>query len=369
MLSVTFSPEVSWQGIQFNLLIDSKCTPVFLMYTFRTLPAWNHFCQASTFYQVHSRTVAGPDRPASINSPLSGMSTTQRRLEQSLYWSCFKSECEIRVELPLPQSSIADFEYPHMFPSPPSPPSNFAPEISATPAYNRNATSPTEIITSSAKRWNEELSWYYYLTEVALRRIGNRIINTFYRKDHISWLDINPLIPMAEEFEAQISSWSTNLPVVMQYESGHVDGRPSPSKELGWATANRLLEMKSWLYMPFIYYAIHSPAPTLDAPENATLRRFVDAAMECNHNIVQNRSVRHRHHGIWFDIRALVTAAVVLSAVIKSGTMGVPAQWDVLFTTVIKTLRFWEDESPDLHKTRIVVEGLFAESKKSMGVN
>jgi hypothetical protein len=27
--------------------------------------------------------------------------------------------------------------------------------------------------------YNEEGSWYYYLTEAALRRIGNRIINAF----------------------------------------------------------------------------------------------------------------------------------------------------------------------------------------------
>lgn len=339
------------------------------MYTFRPLPAWNHFCQASTFYQIHSKTVAGPDRTVSINGPLSGMSTTQRRLEQSLYWSCFKSECEIRVELPLPQSSIADFEYPHMFPSPPSPPLNFAPEISQSPSYSRNATSPAEMSKSYAKRWNEELSWYYYLTEVALRRISNRIINTFYRKEHTSWLNITPLIPMAEEFETQISNWSANLPVAMQYESGHNDGVVSPSQELGWATANRLLEMKAWLYQPFLYYAIHSPALILDAPENQALRVLVDAAMECNHSIIQNRSIQHRHHGVWFDIRALVTAAVVLSAVIKSGTMKVPTDWEESFCTVIRTLRFWEDESPDLRKTRGIVEGLLADSRKSMGIS
>jgi hypothetical protein len=337
------------------------------MYTFRPLDAWNHFCQASTFYQIHSKTVAGPDRPISLNSPMRGMGSTQRRLEQSLYWSCFKSECEIRVELPLPQSAIADFEYPHMFPSPPSP-SNFAPELSQSPSYGLNATSPADVNRSYTKRWNEELSWYYYLTEVALRRISNRIINAFYRRERTSWLDIGPLIPMAEEFEAQISSWSANVSVVMQYESSSIDRVASPSKELGWATADRLLEMKSWLYRPFLYYAIHTPTLVLEAPETHALRHFVDAALECNHSIIQNRSVRHRHHGIWFDIRALVTAAVVLSAVIKSESVNVPPDWEDSFHTVIKTLHFWEDESPDLPKTRSVIEGLLDDSRRSMGL-
>src|SRR5580658_9013900 len=92
------------------------------MYTLRPLPAWNHFCQASTFYQIHSRTLAKPSPTSMLGSQLNSMSMTQRRLEQSLYWSCFKSECEMRIELPLPQSTIADIDCPHMFPNPPSHP-------------------------------------------------------------------------------------------------------------------------------------------------------------------------------------------------------------------------------------------------------
>lgn len=71
------------------------------MYTFRPLEAWNHFVQASTFYQLCLRSVGGPtsDDP---NPPdfyrVQRMSRRQRRLEQSLYWSCFKSEVEMRIE-------------------------------------------------------------------------------------------------------------------------------------------------------------------------------------------------------------------------------------------------------------------------------
>jgi len=59
-----------------------------------------------------------------LSAPSRHSSSTDRksrRLEQSLYWSCFKSECEFRVELPLQQSEISLGEYPDLFPSPPSP--------------------------------------------------------------------------------------------------------------------------------------------------------------------------------------------------------------------------------------------------------
>jgi hypothetical protein len=174
------------------------------MHTLRPLPAWNHFCQAFTFYQIHSRTLAGPSPTSMLDNHLNWMSMAHRRLEQSLYWSCFKSECEMRIELPLPQSTIADIDYPNMFPNPPSHP------IKGLGLRQYEAI-------------NEEKSWYCYLPEVALRRIGNRILNTFYRADHTSWLHIKPLIPVAKEFEEQILVWSSNLPPAMQYDKNPTD--------------------------------------------------------------------------------------------------------------------------------------------------
>ena len=47
-----------------------------------------------------------------------------------------------------------------------------------------------------------------------------------------------------------------------------------------------------------------------------------------------------------------MSAAVVLSAVIKSGTVSVPGDWEDSFAIVIETLRFWEVEFPDLPGTR-----------------
>lgn len=130
-----------------------------------------------------------------------------------------------------------------------------------------------EIRKHSKRLCNEEESWYYYLTEVALRRIGNRITNTFFRQDYTSWVNIKPLTSIALEFDAQVSSRSANLPDAMkQYETSSSIRAPrfdplandrcsSVSKELNWATDNRLLEMRSWLYQPFLYYAIHCGYP------------------------------------------------------------------------------------------------------------
>jgi hypothetical protein len=240
------------------------------MYTLRPLQAWNHFCQASTFYQIHSKTMGRPAYGVVLESYLNGMTLTQRRLEQSLYWSCFKSECEIRIELPLPQSTIADMDYPHMFPNPPFHDSDGL----GLRSYSSDATSfgwDSEIASNNAI--NDETNWYYYLTEVALRRIGNQILNTFYCQDHTSWLHITPLIPSAKEFEKQILVWSSNLPPAMRYDR---QATSNSVRELGWATYNQFLEIKSWLYQPFLYYAIHCiEAQAVELGENIVLQSLV----------------------------------------------------------------------------------------------
>ncbi len=300
-----------------------------------------------------------------LDNHLNGMSMTQRRLEQSLYWSCFKSECEMRIELPLPQSTIADIDYPHMFPNPPSHPT----EGLGLRQYDSDTLSfgwgDTGQSPNNNKVISEEKSWYYYLTEVALRRIGNRILNTFYRADHTSWLNIKPLIPIAKEFEEQILVWSSNLPPAMQYDKNPT-GDFSSNRELSWATWNRLLEMKAWLYQPFLYYAIHtSPTRALadlqDANQHAVFQSLVSAAMDCCISTFENRCLRHRHHGIWFDLRSIATASFTVIAAAKSGNVKVEPEWEERIRTIIATLAFWEEEAADLVKTRGVLEELMEE--------
>jgi hypothetical protein len=273
-------------GLLKQTMLASQCSfysGVYLMYTLRPMLSWQHFHQASVTYQMYLKTTRRLTEDYSIADtadlqPGNSASRKLARLEQRLYWSCFKSEAEFRVELPLPQSEIAEYEFPKLFPSPPSPPSPLqsSPEIvpnrfavhmllspttaSPQPATTLQSAESSSIRVHAKKLCREEESWYYYLTEVALRRIGNRIINSFFTSNHLSsWLDIEPYLDIAMEFEAQVSTWYANLPPAMQrYETNSairapvrdgVDGAKVDfvSRELSWATENRLSEMRSWL--------------------------------------------------------------------------------------------------------------------------
>ncbi|KAL4765046.1 Zn(II)2Cys6 transcription factor [Aspergillus foveolatus] len=373
-------------------VIGAEChffAGVYLMYTFRPLPAWNHFYQASTFYRLRLRLIEGLDRSvyeAEQQPPVA------QRLEQSLYWSCFKSEVEIRVELPLPQSAIAEYEYPALFPTPPTlseeyPTRQGQNHISDWDVCDEPASGPEppDLLPGQAvynhitRLFNEEQSWYYYLTEVALRRIGNRVLNAFYREDSSTWANVRPLIPMALEFESQINAWFANLPPSMRYyESGpdttqhgqRTSTRESISLELSWAIGNRFLEIRLWLYQPFLYYAVHhydqyhKPPPIHTEEESTIIQDLVNSGIDCTLKILQARCLRHRHHGIWFDLRALVTASLIVIAFARSGTDSVElariyrAGLRTHLTPTLETLAYWADEAPDIKRAREVLDGL-----------
>ena len=443
------------------------------MYTLRPVLSWQYFFHASTLLQLHLKATysIGESRIESPRASPGGLSAAERktkRLEQSLYWSCFKSECEFRVELPFPQSELSLGEYPNLFPSPPSSNPKANSRTSASYHLHGNSSSNEDMAPESldsfhayskmneehelrghAKHlYNEEESWYYYLTEIALRRIGNRIINSFFCQDRSSWLNIKPFLRIAQEFQVQVSSWSAHLPPAMQHfettsviRAPHLNSQSGSignhvSRELSWAVDNRLLEMQTWLYQPFLYYLVHvrisppppisgrhpyykptatdqyvrnghfdilpspfpstgspttdshrlnfsntSPGagepPSMDNEDLALLRSMVISGIECNLKTLDVRSVGHRHHGLWYDLRSIMCASLTLLAVVKSGNAAwIPGGAEVLWgpksvdaysknlpmpiggkiATVLEQFNLWAAEAPDMSRYRTILE-------------
>lgn len=190
---------------------------VYFFYTLRPLQGWSAIHQAGSTLSLYLKAHAALQMQ--INSPLHAPELHERHLEQRIYWTVLKSECEVREELDLPQSDLCKLEYPYLFPSPPSPPSPVQiPESSlpsSTPASSATPSSQAFSMASlSSSQRTEEQSWFYYLSEIALRRIENQILNTFYRADHNSWtqMDVEGLISAATSIEDQLAIWYSHHP-------------------------------------------------------------------------------------------------------------------------------------------------------------
>ncbi|KAJ5915452.1 hypothetical protein N7466_011385 [Penicillium verhagenii] len=231
---------------------------VYYMYTFRPLDAFQSFHQASVIYQIYSKSRKGP-------TPVLSDSKT----EQTLFWSCFKSEwyvkwsyclssthklhSEILSEIDLPSSGVSCSDYIDVFPNPPhSDASAVSSTITTTPGSRGR-------VDHSLSNHGQEQAWFYYLSEIALRRIGNRVLSTFYKENFTFWkeLDIVATIQIANEFFRQLNMWYECLPVPMHFDSG----KPGafPDNELPYLLYTRYQEIRSWIFRPFLFLAIHLP--------------------------------------------------------------------------------------------------------------
>ena len=125
----------------------------------------------------------------------------------------------------------------------------------------------------------------------------------------------------------------------------------------------------------FISTAFHG-LPSLGADDATALYHFILSGIELNLKILDVRSLRHRHHGLWYDMRSLMTAALIVLAIIKSGhdgwlPGGVKNLWGYSHQTspleqpiggkighVMSEFDFWAEESPDLRHHRDVLENV-----------
>lgn len=107
------------------------------------------------------------------------------------------------MEIDLPPSGLAKVSYPDVFPTPP----NCSPEppdhSTTSEAVHRSSFFARQV------EENSEEVWSYYVSEIAVRRIGNRLMNCFYKEDESSWLSmpLDRMIRVADELELQLTQW------------------------------------------------------------------------------------------------------------------------------------------------------------------
>ncbi|KAJ5158784.1 uncharacterized protein N7500_008435 [Penicillium coprophilum] len=148
--------------------IEAQCfflAGVYLMTNLRSVEAWRMFVQALACCRGFSIPHTHGNRHEDT------WDTKQR-----VYWTCLKSELELRLELNFYQKNVLDLTYPTFFPSPPE-------ELKS----------------------KDEAAWYFYLAEIALRRLKNRILGYFYRPYAVN---SQPNMKAAIlDFEEQADAW------------------------------------------------------------------------------------------------------------------------------------------------------------------
>ncbi|KAH8891709.1 hypothetical protein GQ53DRAFT_150339 [Thozetella sp. PMI_491] len=242
------------------------------------------------------------------------------QMGSSLFWACFKSEREIFAEVPITPPAL---NRPEEFSGYPLPPQDTS-------------------IHAGMNGWarTEEDSWLFLLSELALRRISDKVaevVANFFEKitNAPQQTNIEELAPVVLEFERQAQAWRDHLPVSVKFP----DLPHLPDTEWKLHLRGPYYRVIELMYRPFIFASIHFPNPS---PMVQTL------ASKGLHNAACY--IRHGHptlphHGRWLQIRYELRAICMLLAASKS-PVEMSQGWHEAVQAGLKSLEYWEHEAP-----------------------
>ncbi|KAL1847834.1 hypothetical protein VTK73DRAFT_10255 [Phialemonium thermophilum] len=155
------------------------------------------------------------------------------------------------------------------------------------------------------------------------------------------------MVQAAEQFEQQLETWYAGLPPLIHFSED------LPAEELPYHVRGRVLEIRRFIYAPFLRHAIHAPP---DDPYRETVRPFVDKALACSFLSIRGEPKRHRHHGTWYNIRNVAVCCLFIIGAARSGTIPLGGDWKEPVRSAVKRMRYWVREGPGVGRCIEVIE-------------
>ncbi|KAH7131288.1 C6 zinc finger domain-containing protein, partial [Dactylonectria macrodidyma] len=287
-----------------TLAVQCLCLAgIYHMYTINPMAALRMFHAAGSSMQVLVSTeVDSPNGTSQMNS--------------SLFWACFKSEREILAELPISPPFLGELCSPEGYP---------------LPLRGEYAVSGMDV-------WAEgdEDSWYFFLSEIALRRITDKVAEVVLEYiESPSQAALEELIPIVAEFERQAQTWREHLPLNINFPDVP---RPATTEWQHYSRGRyyRVLEL---MYRPFIFSAVHVPGCS------PTILEFANKGLINASNYLQHCHLTHRHHGLWLQLRNELKESCLLLAAARSN-LEMPFGWYSGVKKTLDSFEYWRAEFP-----------------------
>lgn len=170
-----------------NDVLSAQChvlAAAYLMYLVRPLEAWNLLYNTSMKLQLL------------LSSP-NNIPPQLKELGERVYWNALMIESDLLAELDLPHSGVVQFEESMRLP-------RSFPYDAPKPGSNEQAPG------------NDDL--WYFLAEIALRRLLNRVSHIIYTQTvRSSSFSVANLDPVASELDYQLTQWYENLPSPVKF--------------------------------------------------------------------------------------------------------------------------------------------------------
>ncbi|KAF3810982.1 hypothetical protein GCG54_00003162 [Colletotrichum gloeosporioides] len=335
-------------------IIAAQClflSGVYMMCIFQPVKAWRYFVQAlASCQQLPFLTPESQQRYHNyVESGNELHNYSIDTLQQAIYWSSWKSEREMRGDLYLPDFSLSDKElafYPPFFPTPPAPRAEV--EAAGDPRLARERT-----------------SWYFYLSEISLRRLASRISAEMVglQKEHPTrQAYLAALAEAVPQYEEQARGWIASLTPGLSFNEP-----PEQDDVCRFVLRGHAINLFENIYWPFVTAYLDSLGANpscISGPLPDDCISFAQKGLEIHLERlrVNQPGYYHRHHGTLPLMRScsrsalvLTTAAMLIESRGNNGSQGIcqmPPGWETGVDGIVDLLTFWQGEVPQMSKIR-----------------
>ncbi|KAI0403732.1 hypothetical protein F4802DRAFT_276068 [Xylaria palmicola] len=267
-----------------NSVLAAQChllAAAYLFYLVRPLEAWNLLCTTSSKLQL---LLMAPTR----------VPDDQRELLERIYWNALLFESDLLAELDLPHSGVVQFE--------------------------ENVGLPGGFQGEESEAVGRDDLWYF-LAEIALRRLLNRVSQLIYSKD--SMASTTSLEPVVAELDFQLTQWYESLPLALQFPFT----RTTLADPVQTVLRLRFFACRTIIYRPYILAVLDNEQAVLDPAVRESCHKCLEASIRQLEHI----SAHHAGHMPYLWQGAL---SIVSQTLLVMGATMSPSLSNILLTLV-----------------------------------
>ena len=298
-----------------NNTLSAQClilASAYLFYLVRPLEAWTLLSSTSMKLQL---LLSGNHRIPNHNKELS----------ERVYWNALLFESDLLAELDLPHSGIVQFEETVGLPC------GFE-EEDDEPAPGR-----------------DEL--WYFLAEIALRRLLNRVSHVIYSKGATTTLAA--LQPIAEELDFQLTQWYEGLPLALQFPYSKVPLTNAVQTVLRL----RYFACRTIIFRPYILAVLENETAILDPAVRDCCHKCLEASVRQLEHITAHQAGHLPY--LWQGALSIVSQTLLVMGATMSPSLASllpPAeQMDSIIDDVVLEIERYAHLAPSLRLSSEIV--------------
>ena len=298
-----------------NSVLCAQCTilaSAYLFYLVRPLEAWTLLSNTSTKLQL-------------LLGNTGRIPPHSKEMSERVFWNTLLFESDLLAELDLPHSGIVHFEETMELPR------GFEEEEGEEPVGR------------------DEL--WYFLSEIALRRLLNRVSHLLYQKG--TPMSMQTLDPVTAELDFQLTQWYESLPLPVQFP--HT--RAPLTDPVQTVLRLRYYACRTIIFRPYILAVLENEHLAMDHSVRENCRKCLDASIR------QLEHITAHHAGhlpyLWQGALSMVSQTLLVMGATMSPALSQllppPGQMDVIISDVVIEVERYAHLAPSLRLSAEII--------------